>query len=115
MKCLFGAFLLLLTLTACVDKAYVTSTTEVTINYGTRDRNRPARHEAVFSCSSINGLRDYMDYGEADRSCGLRYMTAERKIHWYDSRQFGRVQVYEFMVDGWYYYSFEETRGRRHY
>ncbi len=86
-----------------------TSSTNVTINYGTNDRNRPPRHTSVFSCSSINGLHDYLDYGETDRSCRIRTVTAARKIERYNSIKSGRVDIYEFMVNGWYFYSHEPS------
>lgn len=122
---LFGA-LALLSLSACgdvydpgttvINSTTITTGTSVTINYGTHDQNRPLRHEMVFSCSSPDGLRDYLFYGETDYFCTYRSMTSGREIDRYNSYQFGWVSVYEFMVNGWYYYTYKTAQhGVRHY
>jgi hypothetical protein len=100
--------------TTVVNETTITSGTSITINYGTNDRKQPSRHQTVLSCSSINGLRDYLDYGELDRSCQLRQVTAARQIETYKSFNYGWVRVYVFQINGWEYYTYVASGGRSH-
>jgi hypothetical protein len=65
----------------------------------------PARNERVFACTSIDALREYLDYGEITTGCGWRLMTNATPLGYHRTLDGRRSSMqYKFMSNGWWYY-----------
>lgn len=112
-KCL-AAITLVGILSGCVGGVYITSTTVVRTKESPAQRVFP-RGEYVFACTTMAGLYYYLDNGIVVDGCGQVEMTAVTERGSYDSYDQGRVRIYQFMRNGYLYFTYYKRRGWRRY
>lgn len=71
----------------------------------TAPRHQVPRGQILFSCTSINAIRDYIDYGDVARGCGHRAVTYITQTRYYPGLHgYGRTEIMEFSINSWPYY-----------
>lgn len=101
------ALLTLILVTACaapgtqvINEVYIENHVEVRV---TPPRHQVPRGQILFSCTSINDIRDYIDYGDVARGCGNRQVTYVTQTRYYPGR-YGETAIMEFSINSWPYY-----------
>lgn len=111
-KCL-TAFALVAMLSGCVGDVHIKSTTVIKTNDSPVQRVFP-RGEYVFACTTMAGLYHYLDNNDVTAGCGQIQMTAVTERGSYDSYRHGRVHIYQFMRNGYLYFTYFKGGGWRH-
>jgi hypothetical protein len=110
MKKLLAASALVAMVSGCVD-IYYTSNTVVKKQDSPAQRVFP-RGEYVFACTTMTGLYYYLDNNIVVEGCGEVEMTAVTERGSYDSYEHGRVRIYQFMRNGYLFFTY--YKGRRY-
>ena len=71
----------------------------------TPPRHQVPRGEVLWSCTSINAIRDYVDYGDVSRGCGYRAVTYIVASDNYWTRHGYSVTIMQYNINSWPYYA----------